>query len=222
MLMGWVDKMKLVWEHRGEIADEFLRKWNAENMWDRGQFQGDVLGWLMMTVLLILVTMGEDAPAAVAAIVTRWPQVVKLIKTVDTLGDVTTYLGGAAKVTNVSGGAASYVARKLGRARGAEHVVEDASLAGRKTTDAAEHASSHMAEDLPPVELTSGQQGPGRHTYMMNRSLQTVRSSDLKSTLARIGRSVERKSPRSRLTVKLPWISHSRCPATLRDALASM
>lgn len=51
-------------------------------------------GWVMMTVLLIRVTMGEGAPAAISGIAVRWPQMVKLLRTVDTLGDVTTYLVG--------------------------------------------------------------------------------------------------------------------------------
>jgi hypothetical protein len=157
MLMGWVDKMKLAWEHRGEIADEFLKKWNAESMWDRSLFQGDVLGWVMMTVLLILVTMGEDVPAAVAGIVTRWPQLVKLLKTVDTLGDVTTYVGAAAKAAKVPGKAAKYVAGKLGKAsRGAEHVAEDVgkdvSRGGNKATNAAEHAAGEARKDAGKTE----------------------------------------------------------------------
>ncbi|HEY0987402.1 MAG TPA: hypothetical protein VGD80_10140, partial [Kofleriaceae bacterium] len=101
MLMSWVHKMKLTWEHRGEIADDFLEKWNAEGTWDRGLFQGEVLGWLAMTVLLILITMGEAAPAALGGIAVRWPQLVQLLKTVDTLGDVTTYLGAAARATKL-------------------------------------------------------------------------------------------------------------------------
>jgi len=146
MLMGWVDKMKLAWEHRGEIADELLKKWNADNPWDRGLFQGDVLGWVMMTVLLILVTMGEDAPAALGGIAMRWPQLVKLLKAVDTLGDVTTYLGAAAKAVQVPGKAIRFVAGKLGKAeRAAEHVAEDVGKdvgrAGKKAEDAAEQAA---------------------------------------------------------------------------------
>jgi hypothetical protein len=157
MLMGWVGKMKLAWEHRGEIADEFLKQWNAESMWDRGLFQGDVLGWIMMTVLLIFVTMGEDAPAAVAGIVTRWPQLVKLLKTVDTLGDVTTYIGAAAKAAKVPGKAAEYVAGKLGKAsRGAEHVAEDigkdAGRGGDKAGSAAEHAAGEAGKDARKTE----------------------------------------------------------------------
>jgi hypothetical protein len=160
MVMGWVEKMKSTWEHRGDIADEFLKKWDAESMWDRGLFQGEVLGWVMMTVLLILITMGEGAPAAVGGIVARWPQVAKLLKVVDTLGDVTTYLGAAAKVAKVPGKAASYVAGKLGKAaRGAEHAVEDASRAGKKTQEAAEHATSHPPEGGHPAP--GPQHGPG-------------------------------------------------------------
>lgn len=147
MLMGWVDKMKLAWAHRGQIADEFLKKWNAESMWDRGLFQGEVLGWVMMTILLILVTMGEGAPAAVSGIALRWPQLTKLLQTVDTLGDVTTYLGAAARAVKVPAQAAKYVASKTGKVtRTIEHAAgdlgEDAGRAGRKAEGIAERATT--------------------------------------------------------------------------------
>jgi hypothetical protein len=163
MLMGWVDKMKLAWEHRGQIADEFLHRWNAENMWERGVFQGDVLGWVMMTVLLVLITMGEAAPAAVSGVAVRWPQVVALLKTVDTLGDVTTYLGAAAKVTKFPQKAASYVASRLGKAASrVEHVAGDAARAERQAQDVAEHASSHISEAAHQHEsVPAPQHGPG-------------------------------------------------------------
>ena len=157
MASGWVEKMKAVWEHRGEIADEFLKKWNAENAWDRGQFQGEVLGWVTMTVLLILVTMGEDAPAALAGIAVRWPQLIKLLKTVDTLGDVTTYLGAAAKAAKLPGKAAKYVGGKFGRAaRDAEHVAGDVERDARRGSDnagkLAEHATEAAAKDAGKTE----------------------------------------------------------------------
>ena len=140
MASGWVDKMKLVWEHRGEIADEFLKRWNAESAWDRGLFQGEVLGWVTMTVLLILVTMGEDAPAALAGIAVRWPQLIKLLKTVDTLGDVTTYLGAATRVTKLPGKATRFVAGKFGRAEGAAgHLAGDAQRAAEDVERGASH-----------------------------------------------------------------------------------
>lgn len=157
MASAWVDKMKTVWEHRGEIADEFLKKWNAESAWDRGLFQGEVLGWVTMTVLLILVTMGEDAPAALAGIAVRWPQLVKLLKTVDTLGDVTTYLGAAAKAAKLPGKAAKYVAGKFGTAaRDVEHVAGDVERNARRGSDnagkLAEHATESAAKDAGKTE----------------------------------------------------------------------
>jgi hypothetical protein len=158
MLMGWVDKMAQVWERRDKIADAFLQRWNAESMWDRGLFQGEVVGWVMMTVLLILVTMGENAPAAVTGIVTRWPQLVTLLRTVDTLGDVTTYLGATAKAAKIPGEAASYIAGSLGKGtRG----VEDASRAGKKSP-VAEHISSETTGGVHPHQPSPElRRGPG-------------------------------------------------------------
>jgi hypothetical protein len=162
MLMGWAGKMKLAWEHRGQIADEFLKKWNAEGMWDRGLFQGEVLGWVMMTVLLILVTMGEGAPAAIGGITARWPQLIKLLKTVDTLGDVTTYLGAAAKAVRLPKEAAAFVAGKVGRAgravgHTAEGLGEGGGRAGKKVGREVEHHAAHGAEhgSQPTIESST-------------------------------------------------------------------
>ncbi len=158
MASGWVEKMKAVWEHRGEIADEFLKKWNAESAWDRGQFQGEVLGWVTMTVLLILVTMGEDAPAALAGIAVRWPQLVNLLKTVDALGDVTTYLGAAAKVAKLPAKATRFVAGKFGRAeRATEHLAGDA----QRTVGGVEREASHVPHGEQPRE--AAHPSPGHH-----------------------------------------------------------
>ncbi|HWO21689.1 MAG TPA: DUF4157 domain-containing protein [Kofleriaceae bacterium] len=115
MLMSWVAKLRLAWDRRGQIVDEFVKRWTADSMWDRGLFQGEVLGWIMMTVLLLLVTLGEAAPAAIGGIALRWPQLTKLLQTVDALGDVTTYLGAAAKTTHLPREAAAVVSGKLGR-----------------------------------------------------------------------------------------------------------
>jgi hypothetical protein len=134
MVMGWADKMKLAWEHRGDIADDFLKKWNTSSTWDRGLFQGEVLGWLAMTVLLILMTMGTAAPGAIGGIAVRWPQLAQLLKTVDTLGDVTTYLGAAAKATKLPAKAADFVAGKLGKAApGPGHATSDIAKSTSRT-----------------------------------------------------------------------------------------
>jgi hypothetical protein len=120
MLMRWADKMKSAWEQRGAIADEFLRKWNAPSGWDRGRFHGEVLGWIMMTVLIIILTLGESAAASAGGLAARFPQVVKLLKTVDAVGDITTYLGGAIKsirsTRQLPDAAPQLVKDKLGKA----------------------------------------------------------------------------------------------------------
>jgi len=171
MVMGWVDKMKVAWEHRGELADEFLNKWNADSMCDRGLFQGEVLGWVAMTVLLILVTMGEDAPAALAGIAVRWPQLVKLLKTVDTLGDVTTYLGAAAKVVNMPGKAAGFVAGKLGKAeRGAVRAAGHVSNNAEHAIKDAEHGAAHGAHG-PKTPHESARHAVGEHETVKVRGL---------------------------------------------------
>lgn len=162
MLMAWVDKMKLAWEHRGDIADEFLKKWNADSPWDRGLFQGEVLGWLAMTVLLILMTMGEAAPGAIGSIALRWPQLTRLVTAVDTLGDVTTYLGAAAKALKLPGKAAGHVAGKLGRAaRRGEHVSQEASKeaanSGMKAEQTAEDISKRAQTTSEKAKQKAGE-----------------------------------------------------------------
>ncbi len=48
MLMGWVGKLALAWANRDKLADDFMSKWESEDGWTRGTFQGEVLGWVMM------------------------------------------------------------------------------------------------------------------------------------------------------------------------------
>ena len=142
MASAWVEKMKAVWKHRGEIADEFLKKWNAELAWDRGLFHGEVLGLVIMTVLLILITMGEDAPAALSGIAVRWPQLIKLLKTVDALGDVTTYLGAAAKVAKLPARAIAAVRRDAAKA---ERAASKAATSGAEAEQELAKLSTVMA-----------------------------------------------------------------------------
>jgi hypothetical protein len=90
-----------------------------------------------------------------------------LLKTVDTLGDVTSYLGGVAKVTKLPGKAVSFAAGKLGKTeRGAGHLAEevgkDAGRAGAKAESSAAHATHagedearSMAREKPPMDTTS-------------------------------------------------------------------
>jgi hypothetical protein len=146
MVMAWDEKMKQAWERRGDIADVFLKKWNAESLWDRGRFQGEVLGWIMMTVLLVLLTLGNGAPAALSGVTLRWPQLINLLKTVDTLGDVTTYLGVAARAIKLPGHAADYLAGKLGRAQ--RKATGEVDTTTTRTSKNEENATERTSRDV--------------------------------------------------------------------------
>jgi hypothetical protein len=156
MLMKWVDKMKSAWEHRGEIADEFMKKWNAPSGWDRGRFQGEVLGWVMMTVLIIIVTAGESAAVNAGSLAARFPRVVELLKTVDAIGDVTTYMGGAIKGVKAAGklpeAASQIVKGKLGKM---DHVAHDTHAATRTAGDAG-HALQRTKETITVAGYAQG------------------------------------------------------------------
>lgn len=93
-----------------------------------------------------------------AGIAVRWPQLVNLLKTVDALGDVTTYLGAAAKVAKLPAKATRFVAGKFGRAeRATEHLAGDA----QRTVGGVEREASHVPHGEQPRE--AAHPSPGHH-----------------------------------------------------------
>ncbi len=111
MARGWVSKLQKVWENRDAIAEDFLRKWESEDAWTRGNFQGEVLGWVMMTALLCIATAGAGALSAAGQISGRWAAILRALAAIDALGDLTTYVGAAARLPAK---AASHLRGKLG------------------------------------------------------------------------------------------------------------
>lgn len=119
-LMGWVEKLKTAWGHRGDLAADFMAKWDSDDAWARGSFQGEVLGWVMMTALLILATSGASSVAAATG---RWSNVLRVLEAADALGDVTTYVG---KVARLPGKAIRIIRHRVGKvAEGLEKAGED-------------------------------------------------------------------------------------------------
>lgn len=94
MATDLIDKLKAAWSNRGAIADAFLAKWNDPDAWTRGNFQGEVLGWVLMTVLLVILTMGEGAIATALGSSAWGARFLAALRTADALGDVTTYARG--------------------------------------------------------------------------------------------------------------------------------
>ena len=130
MARGWVSKLQKVWENRGAIAEDFLRKWESDDAWTRGSFQGEVLGWVMMTALLCIATAGAGALSAAGQISGRWAAVLRALAAIDALGDVTAYVGAAARLP---ARAASHVRSRLGM--GGDVATSAPALKATKGTD---------------------------------------------------------------------------------------
>ena len=154
MLMGWVEKLKLAWAQRGDIAADFMAKWESDDAWTRGNFQGEVLGWVMMTALLILATAGE---AAVAMATGRWATVLRVLRTADALGDVTAYV---AKATHLPREAVAVLRTRFGK--GAEEGTEVAGDAGERSARGAAALADASTSHLGPGASGSGREKPLR------------------------------------------------------------
>lgn len=111
MLMGWIKQLKLLSQKKDEIASDFMDKWEAKDDWARGLFQGEVLGWVMMTVLIVLATLGTAGPAAIAQISGKWKFVIDVLKLADGVGDLGTYVRAVGKLP---GEAIARVRKKFG------------------------------------------------------------------------------------------------------------
>jgi hypothetical protein len=74
------------------LGADFARKWNQHGSFDRGNFRGEVMGYIAMQVLLIIATAGEGAVAAAG----RWPKVLAVVRTLDAAGDIFTWAETAA------------------------------------------------------------------------------------------------------------------------------
>jgi hypothetical protein len=133
MLKGWVQKLQAAWAGRAQIAADFMSKWDSDDAWLRGQFQGEVLGWVMMTALLMLATAGASSLAAATG---TWASILRALAAVDALGDVMAYVGAAARLP---GTAVAVLQRRFGKvANTAAEVGGDLSDAERAISNAGE------------------------------------------------------------------------------------
>ncbi len=103
----------------------------------------------MMTALIVIVTAGE---AALPMIAGRWANIVRILKAVDALGDVTTY---AAKAGKLPGKAYDHVRGKLGKG------AEAAGDGGQEAASVSAVGSSRSKDRQPEVVAVKGYaQGP--------------------------------------------------------------
>jgi hypothetical protein len=92
-LIELAGKLGDAWARRGELltglADNFMAKWKAKDDWERGSFQGEVVGYLTMLLFIIYVTAGSGAAIAGTG---RFGAFVKLIQLADAAGSLGTYV----------------------------------------------------------------------------------------------------------------------------------
>jgi hypothetical protein len=126
MLTDWISTLKVAWKNRAGIASDFMERWEAEDGWNRGRFQGKVLGWVMMTVVIVLLTAGAGA---IPQIVGKWKFVIDALKLADRVQDLGTYVRAVGKLP---GSATDFVRSKFGPKAGL--VAEQVEVAGGKPT----------------------------------------------------------------------------------------
>jgi len=169
MLVGWASKIEALIEHRAEIADAVSKRWNAANDWDRGLYQGEVLGWIMMTVVLVALTLGAGAAPVMAQAGSRFGVLIKALEQLNALGDAITWAKRAVKLpTNVVAAANNALAAPTKPTAVTDvapaiehvpHVDADASTArsaGHKSSDADAERATPDVDVNPPTDINHG------------------------------------------------------------------
>ena len=85
-------KIGAAWQRRRElvtaIATDFMTKWESKDDWKRGNFQGEVVGYLTMMMFIIVATAGAGGAIAGSG---RFGSFIKLIQLADAAGSIGTY-----------------------------------------------------------------------------------------------------------------------------------
>jgi hypothetical protein len=133
-----------LWDNKGELAAKFgawfMNGWCNDDPFDRGRFQGEVIGYVAMTILLIIATAGAGAAAQAGG---KFGTVIKAIRVLSAAGDIGTYTGAVSKGIKTS----KHLRRALGAADEAVDAAGDAA-------DAAGDVARRVDVDVPgqPVD----------------------------------------------------------------------
>lgn len=108
--------LSAAWKNRKEImadiATDFMEKWEAKDDYDRGNFQGEFLGYVMMLAFITLVTMGEGTVIAGAG---RFGAFIKVIQAADAAGSIGTYVGKLRKAVKLPAKAVKEAEEAVGK-----------------------------------------------------------------------------------------------------------
>jgi hypothetical protein len=119
----------------------FVGKWTQEDDFDRGEFHGEVIGYIVLQVLLAIVTAGESVALQATG---RFATFIKVIRGLDAAGDILTVARGAARAANLPAKAASRLRNAAG---GAGDAAETAADAAETAANAAGDATRHARGD---------------------------------------------------------------------------
>jgi hypothetical protein len=131
-----------LWDNKEELAAKFgtwfMNGWCNEDPFDRGRFQGEVIGYVAMTVLLILATAGGSAAAQAGG---KFGTVIKAIRMLSAAGELGTYTGVVGKGIKGS----KHLRRALG-------VADDAVEAAGDAVDTAGDVARHVDAPVAPPD----------------------------------------------------------------------
>jgi hypothetical protein len=102
----------------------FANKWTQADDFSRGEFHGEVVGYILLQVVIAIVTAGGSAALQAAG---RFAGVVKVIRGLDAAGDIFTFARGAAKVARLPAAAVTKLRKAGGRAADAIDAASDGS-----------------------------------------------------------------------------------------------
>ena len=131
----------------------FVRNWTQDDDFDRGEFQGEVIGYILAQVLLAIVTMGESVALQATG---RFASFIKVVRALDVSADILTYARGAARVARLP---ADALARLRKAARGAGDAGDAAGDVRRQAGGAASEGTAtaaHARDEASAPETTRG------------------------------------------------------------------
>jgi len=120
----------------------FATQWNAEDSFARGEFRGEVIGYVVAQIALLMITAGAAAALQAGG---KWAAIVRVLQTADALGDVFTYAGPLAKLAwKLPKVAWKRLRRVEDAAEGLEHAAQRADIEAESLT---KHARMESGTD---------------------------------------------------------------------------
>lgn len=78
------------------MGDDFEKAWNKPDSFGRGNFRGEVIGYVAAQIAIIVISGGAAAEGVAFASLSRWGKVAAVIQKLDAAGDIVGWAGAAA------------------------------------------------------------------------------------------------------------------------------